>query len=63
MKKVILLIFSVGFLLVATDLNAQPGTPTDGNPTPITGIEILIALGGLFGVKKIIDNRRKNKHP
>jgi hypothetical protein len=51
-------------LFLTAHLNAQipPTPPNPGggtNPTPITGIEILLALGGLFGVKKVIDFRKK----
>ncbi len=38
---------------------AQPGDP-GGNPdVPITGIEILIGAGGVLGLKKAWDNRKK----
>lgn len=55
-----ILIFTIGSVSVSL---AQPGDP-DGDPdqpVPITGIEILIAAGGLFGAKKIIDSRRKKQ--
>ena len=45
---------------------AQPGSsPNDGaapGTAPITGIEILIGLGGLLGAKKLFDARKKNKN-
>lgn len=42
------------------NLWAQPGDPGGGgNPTPITGLEILLAAGGLFGAKRLYSNRRK----
>lgn len=34
--------------------------PPDDTPVPITGIEILLGLGALFGVKKIHDIRKKS---
>ena len=38
----------------------QPGDPTDGNPTvPISGIEILIAIGGAVGIKKLLGKDKK----
>ena len=44
---------------------AQPGSnPNDGaapGTAPISGIEILIGLGGLFGAKKLFDLKRKAK--
>jgi len=47
---------------MASPLNVfgQPGDPTpDPDTVPITGIEILIGLGGLMGVKKIRDLTKK----
>jgi LPXTG-motif cell wall-anchored protein len=43
---------------------AQPGDPRTGDPdssVPLTGIEVLVGLGSLFGVKKIFESRKKNK--
>lgn len=38
---------------------AQPGDP-GGNPdVPISGIELLLLGGGLFGVKKLLDQKNK----
>lgn len=63
MKIARLFIFILGMISVTIHLSAQVGPgfgdPSNGNPTPITGIEILLALGGLFGVKKVIDFRKK----
>ena len=40
----------------------QPGDPqTDPDTVPITGIEILLGLGSLFGAKKIFDFKKKTK--
>jgi hypothetical protein len=57
-KKIIAIAF---FLVVSITGFSQPG----GNPgggvkpgVPITGIEILIALGGIVGIKKIFDSRK-----
>jgi len=36
---------------------AQPGDPPNPD-APITGIEILVGLGSLFGIKKIMQNRK-----
>jgi len=54
-------IYAVSFTMITVCSYAQPGVgdPTDGNPTPITGIEILVAIGSLFGVKKIVDYKRR----
>lgn len=63
LKKIILI--SVLFVaLVATAALAQPGRNPNGGgrpgttPVPITGIEVLIALGGFLGIKKILDTRK-----
>lgn len=39
---------------------AQPEDPPDPE-VPITGIEILLALGGALGIKRILDIRRYKK--
>jgi hypothetical protein len=56
-------------LLLVLGLNclcfAQPGSNPNGGgapgTAPISGIEILIGLGGLLGAKKIFDFKRKHK--
>ena len=42
---------------------AQPGDPSakPDSTVPLTGIEILVGLGGLFGAKKMFDSRKKKK--
>ena len=47
----------VFFMASSLDALAQPGDPPP--PSPITGIEILVAMGGLLGIKKIRDFRKK----
>ena len=52
-------------IFVATSLPtfAQPtgGDPNNGGkPAPITGIELLLLAGGLFGVKKLISRKKRN---
>ena len=52
--------------LSAGQVYSQPGTgdPNEGGKpgaAPISGIEILIGLGGLLGAKKVFDLRRKGK--
>ena len=56
-RLVLLLIF---FNLVSLVLLAQPGDP-GGNPTPITGIEILVGGGIILGIKKIITGFKSKK--
>ena len=47
-------------LFVTYPIIAQPGDPGgDPDAVPITGIEILIGAGALFGAKKIYDSRKK----
>ena len=52
--------FAVFVILLGsvTPLLGQPVNPPDPD-VPISGIEILIALGGLLGIKKISDLRKK----
>jgi hypothetical protein len=43
-------------------LYGQPGSNPGGGGkpgVPISGIEILLTLGGIAGIKKIIDSRRR----
>jgi hypothetical protein len=57
------------FLLLISGymVNAQPGETTPGDPSgdpdavPITGIEILLGAGALFGGKRLLDSRRTQK--
>ena len=46
----------IAIVLMSTKLHAQPGDPNGGNPpgVPITGIEYLVGLGALLGIKKIM---------
>lgn len=63
--KKISMILSVLFLMGISMVMAQPsgGDPGGGsdpdNPVPITGLEILLGLGGAYGAKKLIDQRKK----
>ena len=47
-------------VLALTVANAQPGDPANAPDIPITGIEILIALGGILGIKKLIARKKSN---
>jgi len=56
------------FISLSLEVSAQPGggrpcpRPPCPPPTvPITGIEYLIGLGGLYGFKKLIDRSRAKK--
>lgn len=59
------LAFCLFVVFMASPFNglAQPGDPPSGDPdtVPITGIEILLGLGSLFGAKKIFDSKKKIK--
>jgi hypothetical protein len=50
------------FLFLVTPCFSQPGSNPGGGGkpggVPITGIEILVAVGGLIGLKKIFDSRK-----
>jgi hypothetical protein len=69
MKSIVFRItFLVVILFFSLDLGAQPGgggkcPPKNKNckQVPITGIEYLIGLGGLYGAKKLFSNRSKKK--
>lgn len=48
-------------LFLPIDSWAQPGPPPDPD-VPITGIEILLGLGGALGVKRLMGVRSKSKN-
>jgi len=55
------------FLIVTIGLSmtgyCQPVDPASGGDpdVPITGIEILLGVGGLLGARRAYNNRKKNK--
>jgi len=51
-------LFLLGCLLYSGVAFSQPGN-SDTPDAPITGIEYLIGLGGLLGVKKILASRKR----
>ena len=51
---------TLAFVLVVGNLLAQPGPPPNPD-APLTGIEILVGVGVLFGAKKIFEMRRNKK--
>jgi hypothetical protein len=57
--------FFLVILLISISWTAfsQPGDPGGGgNPTvPITGIEILIGIGSLFGASRFLKGKNKSK--
>ncbi len=47
------------FLIISAQvLLAQPGDPGGDPDVPISGIEILLALGGALGLRKLFANKR-----
>ncbi len=62
MKVRILLSLIVIFMITSRVLFAQPGDPGGDPDVPITGIEILLGLGGVLGVKRLMGVRRKSKN-
>ena len=55
------LIFFLILFIAPVLLFGQPGVEDDPG-VPITGIEILLALGGIVGIKRIMGNK-KTKNP
>jgi len=41
---------------------AQPGDPGGDPDVPITGIELLLAMGGLLGLRKLFMNSKKENN-
>ncbi len=48
------------FLFGALQLFAQPGDPNQDADVPITGIEILLGIGGALGARKLFKNKKIN---
>ena len=61
-KRKLLKVVQLLFLLsLSVTSYAQPGGGGDpGENVPITGIEILLIGGGLFGVRKLLNRDKKN---
>lgn len=47
-------------LPVFAQIGGEEPPPNPEQPVPLTGIEILIGAGAAFGVKKVIDSRRRS---
>lgn len=61
LKPVYRIVIFIGLsLLVAFVATAQPGDPSADPDVPISGIEILIALGGILGFRKLIARKKSN---
>lgn len=48
-------------LFTALMANGQPGDPTADPDVPITGIEILLALGGALGIRKFLTSKKNSR--
>lgn len=49
----------IGFcLFFTTTLLAQPGDPGGDPDVPISGVEILLALGGVLGIRRLFISKR-----
>jgi hypothetical protein len=57
MKKIIALAFT---FCCFYSLSAQPGDPGGDPDVPISGIEILLGMGGAYGAKKLIQKKKKS---
>lgn len=57
-KKFVLVVILL--ILISPVIFAQPGDPGGDPDVPLGGIEILLALGALFGAKKWLDRSKKN---
>lgn len=51
-------------MMVAFGAVGQPGNPPPdpGNPVPISGIEILLGLGALLGIRRYWVSSKKGEH-
>jgi hypothetical protein len=56
------LLFFIPCLLGAVSAYAQPGDPGGDPDVPISGIEILIGLGGLYGASKVYLKNKRGKN-
>lgn len=61
LKPVYRIVIFIGLsLLITFATNAQPGDPSADPDVPLSGIEILLTLGGVLGIKKFIGKRKSN---
>jgi len=40
---------------------AQPGDPGGDPDVPITGIEVLLAIGGILGIRKFLTGKKNSR--
>ncbi|MBX2916313.1 MAG: hypothetical protein KF856_13665 [Cyclobacteriaceae bacterium] len=61
-ELIIKLVLSSLLCMVAVAVSiAQPGNPSGDPDVPITGIEILLTLGGLIGIKRFLATKKNTK--
>lgn len=58
-RFILRLLFSTVLCLVVIVTFAQPGNPDTDPDVPITGIEILLAIGGILGIRKVITSKSR----
>ena len=59
-RFILRLLFSTVLCLVVMVTLAQPGDPNIDPDVPITGIEILLAIGGILGFRKLISSKKRD---
>lgn len=58
MQRTVYIIF-LTLTLFTLSVYAQPGDPSTDPDVPITGIEILLSLGALLGIKKLMGKSKQ----
>ncbi len=53
------IILSFALILSSLLLLAQPSNPSTDPDVPITGIEILLSVGALYGIKKLMGKSKQ----
>jgi hypothetical protein len=51
-------LFLAALLFCFFHISAQPGDPGGDPDVPISGVEILLGVGGALGIKRILQKRR-----
>jgi len=61
-KSVYRIAVLIGIILfTALMVNGQPGDPAGDPDVPITGIEFLIAMGGVLGIRKFFTSKKNSR--
>ncbi len=63
LRSYLSLLITLFLILLNLVTMAQPGDGGGDPDVPITGIEILLAAGGVLGIKRIMGFNRKSKNP